>query len=516
MLDKAKAGEVIDFLEMLKLTDDFYGKPFKVQDWQRELLTNVYGTVNEYGFRQYNYAYLEIAKKNTKTTLVAGLAVMHLMCDSHEGQIYCCAADRTQAMLVYKAACSMIDQNPHLRKIMKITDSKKEIKNKNTNTVLKVLSAEAYTKHGLNPTVVIFDELHAQPNRNLWDVMTFGAGAARKQPLWWIITTAGDDPDKLSIGYEIHQYAQAIIDGEKVDPSWYAKIYCASPDDDPWDEATWIKANPSLGVSITIEAVRKEALTAQNSAAAEKLFRWLRLNQWVSLKHSGWLDITLWDKTVGKWGVDELIGKKCYAGLDLASTTDLTGLALLFPPQEGILDWRFLIEAWIPEMSMKERILRDRVPYDRWVTERILHVTAGSTCDYDFVRARIETLNQQYDIKYLCTDPWNSRMLTQQLVKVGMEILEVSQSIAGMSPGMKEVERLLKSGQMSHEKNQLGRWCFGNVVVAVDGNENIKPMKNKSSGRIDPIVALINAMSVAITQENMRESVYEQRGMRSL
>lgn len=513
--DKNKALEPIEFIQMLKLTDDFYGKPFKLLDWQYQILWDVYGTVNEHGYRQYNYAYLEIPKKNSKTTTIAALAVYHLTCDPDEGQIYCCAADRGQATLVYKAALSMIQQEPELEKLFKITDSRKEIKNKITGTVMKVLSAEAYSKHGINPTVVIFDELHAQPNRDLWDVMTFGAGAARKEPLWWVITTAGDDPDRHSIGWEIHEYAKKLIDCEIEDPSWYAKIYCAEEDDDIWDEDTWHKANPSLGVTISIEAVRKEALTARNSESAEKLFRWLRLNQWVSLKQVGWLPLTLWDNTVGEWDISELVGKRCYMGLDLASTTDLTALALLFPPQKGLKEWMVIFEAWIPSESMKERVLRDHAPYSKWVNTRFLHVTQGNATDYDFIRARIETLKAQYRTEMLCTDPWNSRMLTQQLEKTGMTIVDVIQNIANMSPGMKEIERLLKTGNMTHEKNPVARWCFGNVNIAMDGNGNIKPMKNKSREKIDLIVALINAMSVAIRFEN-QASIYEERGVRSV
>lgn len=516
MHNKEKALHPIEFIQMLKLTDDFHGQPFRLLEWQYKILWDVYGTVNDSGYRQYNYAYLEIPKKNAKTTLIAALAVYHLTCDGPEGQIYCCAADKGQAMLVYKAALSMIEQDKTLTKIFKITDSKKEIKNTHTGTILKVLSAEAYTKHGINPTVVIFDELHAQPNRDLWDVMTFGAGAARKEPLWWVITTAGDDPDRHSIGWEIHEYGRKIMDGEIEDPSWYAKIYSAAEDDDIYDENTWYKANPSLGVTISIESVRKEAIAARNSESSEKLFRWLRLNQWVSLKQIGWLELTLWDNTVGTWGQAELIGKKCYAGLDLSSTVDLTGLVLLFPPQEGLKDWRFICEGWIPEDKMKERILRDHVPYDRWVQEKVLHSTPGNVVDYDFIKARVETLAKQYSIKFLCTDPWNSRMLTQQIQKSGIDCIEVAQTIAGLSPGMKEIERLLKAKMMTHEKNALARWCFGNVCVAVDGNNNMKPMKNKSRDRIDIIVALINAMSIAITQEMPRVSVYESRGLRTL
>lgn len=511
---KDRALEVIQFIQMLKLTDDFYGQPFILPKWQNDIIWDVYGTVNDNGYRQYNYAYLEIPKKNGKTTLIAGLGVYHLTCDPPDGQIYCCAADRGQAELVYKAAVSMIEQEPELSTIFKILDSKKEIINTITKTKLKVLSAEAYTKHGINPTVVIFDELHAQPNRNLWDIMTFGAGAARKEPLWWVITTAGDDPDRHSIGWEIHEYARKLIEGEIEDPSWYAKIYCAKEDADIFDEKTWFEANPSLGLTIPIESVRKEALTARNSEGAEKLFRWLRLNQWVSTKQIGWLPLTLWDSTVGKWSKSELVGKKCYAGLDLSSTTDLTGLALVFPPQDGVEDWRIIFEGWIPDEKMKERIVRDRAPFDKWVNKGFMHATPGDAVDYDFVKARIIAASKQYDMKLLATDPWNSRMLTQELQKEDILVVEISQTMSGMSPAMKEIERLLRSGQMTHEDHPTARWCFGNIVIAVDGNENIKPMKNKSKDRIDLIVAAINGMAQATLQEKV--SIYEKRGMRSL
>lgn len=515
--DKQRALEPIEFIQMLKAVDDFYGQPFKLLDWQYQVLWDVYGTVKEDGYRQYRYVYLEIPKKNGKTSLIGGIALYHLVCDGPGGQIYCCAADRGQAELVYKAAIGMIEQEPELESILKVLDSRKEIKNKLTGTTLKVLSAEAYTKHGINPTVVIFDELHAQPNRDLWDVMTFGAGAARKEPIWWVITTAGDDPDRKSIGWEIHEKARKIISGEQEDPYWYAKIYSAPEDADIFDEATWYAANPSLGHTISIESVRQEALAARNSEAAERLFRWLRLNQWVSLKQVGWLPLTLWDQTVGKWDLSELIGKRCYPGLDLSSTTDLTAVCFLFPPQDGFEDWRAIFEAWIPEDNMKERVKKDQVPYDRWVNQKYLHATPGNVVDYDFVEARLLAANQQFNIVTLGTDPWNSRMLTQRLMREGMEVVEIPQTIAQMSPAMKAIERLMKSGKMTHEVNPVARWCLGNVVVAMDGNENIKPMKNKSKDRIDLAVAMINAMATAMLFENIdTESVYETRGIITL
>jgi phage terminase large subunit-like protein len=515
MHSKDRALDVIEFIQMLHHTGDFHGRPFLLLDWQYEVIWDVYGTVNSKGYRQYQYAYLEIPKKNGKTELTAGLAVYHLFNDGHSGQIYCCAAEKEQASLVYRAAKEMIEQDPALVEMVKIVDSKKEIHNKYTGTFIKVLSAEAYSKHGLNPTVVIFDELHAQPNRDLWDVMTFGAGAARKEPLWWVITTAGDDPDRHSIGWEVHEYARRVQDEEINDPIWYARIYCAQEDDDIFNEATWHKANPSLGHTIEIEKVRQEAIGARNDEAKEKLFRWLRLNQWVALKSISWLPLSLWDATEGEWSPAELLGKRCYLGLDLSSTIALTAGVLLFPPQEGVPDWRALFEAWIPEDHMKERVLRDHVPYDRWVKEKHLHATPGNAVDYDFVEARIKTLARQYRVRYLCTDPWNSRMLTQRLAKAEIESLEVPQTMGGLSPGMKELERLMRTGQFTHERHPVARWCFGNVCTVIDGNENMKPMKNKSRDRIDITVALINAMNIAIRQED-DQFIYNQRGMRSL
>jgi phage terminase large subunit-like protein len=516
MFNEARAQRVIGFIQLLHLTGDFYGKPFILQDWQKEALRDIYGTVKENGLRQYKYAYLEIPKKNGKTELAAGIGLYHLTCDAPGGQIYCCAADREQASLVYIAAKSMIEQEPELEKFLKVTDSKKEIHNRKTKTFLKVLSAEAYSKHGINPTVVIFDELHAQPNRGLWDTMTFGTGSARKEPLFWVITTAGDDPDHKSIGWEIHQYASGVASGEVDDPIWYAKIYNAPGDVDIFDEAAWYRANPSLGVSISIDALREEITAVKNNPAVEKLFRWLRLNQWVQLKRIGWLPITLWDDTEDKWAHDELDGKRCYVGIDLSTRTDLTAVVPLFPPQGDINEYRFILNTFCPENNIPARAKRDHVNYEKWVTDGYLTATPGDVVDYKAIAQHIEEIEKIYNVQYYCGDPWHLEVLKQMLNdNIQRKFIEIPQTMAGMSAGMAEYERLVRGKEITHERNPLGRWAFGNVIVATDGNENIKPMKNKSIERIDPIVALINAMTGAIKLEPQR-SVYDSRGMRSL
>ena len=519
-VDKKKAMEPIEFVSLLHLTGDFYGSPFVLQGWQYEVLENVYGTVKENGRRQYEYAYLEIPKKNGKTELTAAVALYHLFCDGPGGQIYCCAAEREQAALVYRAAKQMIEQDAALDKeqggVLNVIDSKKEIHNIDTGTYLKVLSAEAYSKHGINPTVVIFDELHAQRNRDLWDTMTFGAGAARKEPLWIVITTAGDDPDRKSIGWEIHEKALKVRDGELEDPAWYVKVYGAPDGADIYDEQVWHDCNPSLGVTVDIEKVRQEALTARNSESAERLFRWLRLNQWVSLKRIGWLPITLWDNTVGNWSEAELSNKRCYVGLDLSSKIDLTAAVPLFPPQDGLEDWRYFITAWIPEDNMRERSRQDHVPYEKWAKEKHLETTPGNVVDYRLIKNHIEKLETLYDVQYYCGDPWHLEILKQLMDdEIARKFIEIPQTMSGMSIGMGELERLFRAEQITHVNNPVDRWSFGNVIIATDGNENIKPMKNRSIERIDPTVALINAAAGAIKLEQ-KTSVYERRGMRSL
>ena len=516
MFNQALADQHIEFIELLKLTGDFYGKPFRLLDWQRDVISQVYGTVKENGLRQYRYAYLEIPKKNGKTELIASLAIDHCLNDAPSGQIYCCAADREQASLVFNAAVQKIQQDRCLSRIFKVVESQKKFFNTETKTFVKVLSAEAYSKHGLNPTVVIFDELHALPSRDLWDVMTFGTGAARDEQLVWVITTAGDDPDRKSIGWEQHEYARKVRDREIVDPTWFVRIYGAPEDADIFDEAVWYAANPSLGVTINIDNVRAEALAAKNSESAERLFRWLRLNQWVALKRVGWLPVTLWDKTTGDWRRESMRGRRCYVGLDLSSTTDLTAIAALFPPRDGEVLWRFFMEAFIPEANMPEREKRDHVPFRAWVDQGYVQATPGDSIDYGYIAARLENLMREYEVLYICADPWRVEALEAHMSGTASDkVIRIPQTIEGMSPAMKEIERMMRGGEIEHEVNPCGRWTFGNVVVAMDGNENLKPNKARSIERIDPVVALINAMAAAIRMEN-KQSVYERRGLREL
>ena len=520
MYNKSYADFAVNFISCLKHVDgEWYGVPFTLLDWQEEAVRELYGTLRNKDTRTYQYLYLEIPKKNGKSELAAALGLYHLFADGEmNGEVYVCAADRKNAGIIFKVALGMLNQCQPLKKRAKIKESTKEIIDTVSGTVMQVMSSEAFSKHGYKPSCVIFDELHTQPNRELWDVMTFGAGSARKQPVWIVLTTAGKDPDRNSIGWEVHEQARKILayrkgdkEGNYDNPIWLPYIY-GMPDDpdeaekiDIYDEQVWYKYNPSLGKTISIDTLRQEALDAKQNAAKERLFRWLRLNQWISVHSVGWLPLTLYDKTNHKSAREELRqllhGLRCYGGLDLSSTTDLTAYTLLFPPQEGLEHWVAIYDCWIPSEAMLEREERDHVPYTEWVQEGHVHATDGDVIDYDVVEAHIRQSTIDYEVQMIGTDQWNSRMLTQHLTKDDISIIEISQTMSGMSPAMKETERLLRKKLMQHEKNPCARWNFGNVRCAVDGNENIKPMKNKSTGRIDITVSWINAMATAMINE---------------
>lgn len=535
MFDSKRADYVCAFLELLAFgSGDWKGKPFKLQDWQRAPIREFYGNVDtdpETGrtFRVFQYLYQEVPKKNGKTEVAAGLGLYHLIGDGEKNpQVYICAADKDNATICYNAMCGMLDERPWLDKKVKRIPSKRKIELLDGSGFIQVLSAEAYSKHGYNASCVIFDELHAQPNRALWDVMTFGAGSARLQPVWIVLTTAGDDPDRHSIGWEIHEQCRRILaaraglgPAEDDNPIWLPIMY-GMPDDpeelekiDIYDEEVWRRCNPSIGITIPLRVIRQEAADAKKNEAKERLFRWLRLNQWIATKAVGWLPLTLYDRT--QWHVPELEerlkgnplraamrqllwGKKCYGGLDLASTTDLAALVLEFPPQPGLDFWVVLTHAWRPRDGVIEAEKRDHVPYGDWERAGYISLCDGDMNDFDQIKDAIREAARLFKLQILGVDPFLSREISGTLMKEGINVLEIRQNMTEMSPPMKDIERKLRGGEMKHDHNTASRWNFGNVRCAVDGNENIKPMKNKSIGRIDITVAWIICHAAAMSE----------------
>jgi phage terminase large subunit-like protein len=512
MFDVQKADHAVNFINCLKHTKGRWrGVPFELLPWQDTIIRDVFGTVKENGYRQYNTAYVEIPKKNGKSELAAGIA-LYMTCGDGEwgAEVYGCASDRQQASIVFDVAVDMVDQCPALKKRIKPVMSVKRLVYKPTNSFYQVLSAEAYTKHGLNVHAVIFDELHAQPNRDLFDVMTKGSGDARTQPLFFLITTAGTD--RNSVCFEQHQKAEDIILGRKIDPTFYPVIYGASEDADWSSEQIWHQANPSLGHTIDVEKVRNAWLSAKDNPAEENLFRQLRLNQWVK-QSTRWMPMDKWDLCNYPVDVESLKGRECYGGLDLSSSIDITAFVLVFPPRSEDENYVVLPFFWIPEENMRIRVRRDHVPYDVWAQQGFLETTEGNVIHYGFIEKYIDDLGKQFHIKEIAFDRWGAVQMVQNLEGLGFTVVPFGQGFRDMSPPSKRLMELVLEKRFSHGGHPVLRWMMDNIFIRQDPAGNIKPDKEKSSEKIDGAVATVMALDRAIRNDSSAGSVYDDRGI---
>lgn len=531
---------VLGFIRLLPHGQNKWaGKPFQILAWEEQAIREFYGVqvLNDAGewVRYRRFLYDEIPKKNGKSELAAALGLFHLLADGEKRPLVgIFAVDKVNADIIYQCAAFMVKHSalsqPEHKPIAWCRDSVREIRTR-FGGIMKVYSSDSDSKHGISFSAILIDELHAQPNRRLWDVLTAGSDAARSQQAVIVLTTAGDDPDRHSIGWEVHEKCRRILawrqgtperPQDEDDPQWCPIMYGISilTGDDPdkiaeldiYDEELWKKCNPSYGITLEPRKFRAEARAAKQSEAAERTFRWLRLNQWIATKAVGWLPQTLYDKT--QWGpskktereeqLKQLEGKRCYGGLDLSTTTDLTAFVLLFPPQEGLDTWVAVFYAWRPEDTVLEAEQRDHVSYRDWERAGFLTLCPGDMVDFTMVEGTILMAKEKYRLELLGVDPYLSRTLTPRLEAQGIPVLEIPQDMKNMSPAMKELERLIRKHEMLHIHNTCARWNFGNVRCAVDGNENIKPMKNRSIGRIDIIVAWIIAMAVALIAVNQK------------
>ena len=513
MFSEAKARRVTQFIECLKHTKgEFHGEPFKLLPWQEKVIRDVFGTVrdDDSSTRQYTTAYIEIPKKNGKSELGAAIA-LNMLCNDDEwrAEVYSCASDRQQAAIVFDVAVDMVKQSPALSKRVKIIPSTKRMVYQPTGSIYQVLSSEVATKHGLNVSACIFDELHTQPTRALYDVMTQGSGDARKQPLWFLLTTAGTD--RNSICWAVHQKALDIIEGRKDDPRFYPVLY-GLPDDADWtDERNWYKANPSLDKTISIDKVRDAFRKAQETPADENMFRQLRLNQWVK-QSVRWMPMDKWDECGGSIDLASLEGQACYAGLDLSSTSDLTTIVLVFPPLEPDGTYTILPYYWLPEETIPLRVRRDHVMYDVWNKRGYIYTTEGNVVHYGFIEQFIRSLGEQYNIREIAFDRWNATMMVQALQDDGFTMIPFGQGFKDMSPPTKELMRLVLEHKINHGGHPILRWNMDNAFVRTDPAGNIKLDKEKSTEKIDGAVAMVMGLDRAMKNMN-GSSVYDTRDM---
>ena len=511
--DKEAADFVVTFIEQLKHTKgEFYNKPFELIDWQEQIIRDIFGILKEDGTRQFRTVYIEVPKKCGKSELASAVCLYMLCADGEQrGEVYGCAADREQSSLVFDVACDMVRLCPALQKRCMIKPSRKTIAFGPTNSTYKALSADVAGKSGVNVSALIFDELWVQKDRKFFDMMTVGTSDARRQPLHFIITTAGQDTN--SICYEIHQKAVDILEGRKTDPTFYPVIYGADQDDDWTDPKVWYKANPSLGITIDESKVAEACESAKQNPAEENAFRQLRLNQWVK-QAVRWMPMDKWDKCAFPVNEKELEGRGCYGGLDLSSTTDLTSFCLCFPPRDEDDKYIFLPYFWVPEETLDLRVKRDHVNYDLWAKQGYIQTTEGNVVHYGFIEKFIEQLGERFNIRDIAFDRWGATQMVQDLEGMGFEVVAMGQGFASMSPPTKELMKLVLEEKIAHGGHPVLRWNMDNIYIRQDPAGNIKADKAKSTEKIDGAIACIMALDRAIRCGNTTsESVYDSRGL---
>ena len=511
--DKAKADRAVKFIENLCHTKGKWaGKRFWLLPWQEQLIRDIFGIVKPDGYRQFRTAFVEICKKVGKSELAAAVALYLLYADNEpSAEVYGAAADRQQASIVFDVARQMVEMSPALLKRSKLMTATKRIVNYGNSGYYQVLSAEVGGKHGFSVSGLVFDEIHTQPNRQLYDVLTKGSSDARQNPLHFIITTAGTD--RHSIAYELHTKAVDILEGRRVDPTFYPVVYVLKDDEDWEDEANWYKVNPSLGYTVDIERLRDAYREAKQNPADEVTFKWLRLNMWVS-STVAWIPDAIFMKGNEEIDLAALEGRDCYGGLDLSSTGDITALVLMFPPRDEDEKYILLPFFWVPEETIPQRVKAASVPYDIWERQGYLLSTEGNVIHYDFIEKFINDLAEKYHIVEIAVDRWNATQMIQNLEGDGFTMVPFGQGFASMSGPTKDFYRLLMEGKIVHGGHPVLRWRAGNVVFDTDPAGNIKVTKAKSKEKIDGIVAAIMALDRCIrNQTEPQGSVYDERGL---
>lgn len=515
---------------LVHVKGEWAGETFTLEPWQRDqVIRPLFGWKRPDGLRRYRVAYIEIPRKNGKSSLAAGIALYLLFADGEAGaEVYSAAADREQAGIVFNLAREMVEASAILAK--RAETFKRSIVVPENRGSYKVLSADAFTKHGLNASGIVVDELHAQPNRELVDVLMTSTGA-RAQPLTVLLTTAGFNLE--TICGEFHDYAIQVQDGTIEDPTFLPVIYAAEAEPltgeaDPggdapapvvdWtDEDQWARANPNLGVSVKLDYLRNEARRALHVPAYQNTFKRLHLNIWTE-QDTRWLPMDKWRACERPFDPGVFHGAACFGGLDLASTSDLASLVLVFPAEPGEPESYALIPFfWIPGDNVTDRARRDRVPYDAWIRDGLITATAGDVIDYDYIIRDIEALGELYDIREIAFDRWGAFQVSQRLEAVGFTLVGFGQGFASMANPTSELMRLTLAGTLWHNGHKVLDWMAANMVVSSDAAGNVKPNKAKSREKIDGIVASIMGLDRAIRHRGIDgKSVYDTRGIRTI
>lgn len=509
-----RADRICRFVRRLRLWEgDFAGKPFTLNGFQEAIIRRIYGPTNADGTRAVRIACIWIPRGNAKTTLAAALALAHFLGPEAEagGQVVMAAADRENAGIAFNSAHQFALQDAALVSRIRAVESRKSLAHPKTKSILKAISSEAYSKHGLNVSFFLADEIHAWPTsegRKLFKTVT-DSMVKRARPLTVVISTAGEGQGGLA--WDMWQYSRRVALGEVEDPT-FAPIVFAADSDDWRNETAWRAANPAIAAGFcSIDELRIKARRIEHFPSEIADFRRYHLNQWQEGTAQPWLDPALYDTAQAMSPLGELTGRKCWVGIDLSSVEDLTAVVAVFPDGEGenrcydVLPMFFL-----PEANIARKGEKDRADYVRWAQEGFLKLTPGNVVDHAAVVEYVATLGERYGVQEIAIDRWNSTAVNTGLQERGFAINQFGQGFASMAAPVKELKRAILSGRFRHGGNPLLRLCFNNVAAEKDAAENEKFTKEKARGRIDGAVA--SAMAVGrILSSEASVSPYESR-----
>lgn len=507
--DRKAAARAIKFVESLKHTKgEWAGRKFILEPWQQFVIWNIFGWKLADGTRRFRYVYIEIARKNGKTALSAGIGLYMLFADGESRpEVYSAATVKDQAKICFADAVE----------IVKATDLKNYITPYRNSIVyelkggqFKPLSSDYGTHDGLNPSCGIIDEFHAHKDSGMFDVIKSAFGA-RRQPLMFIITTAGFN--KAGACYAYRDNVIKVLRGVNQDDTLFGMIYTLDSSEE-WDNPKmWIKSNPNLGVSLSVDYLVGEIKDAKNRPEAVRNVMTKNVNLWVDAEKT-WILDEVWQKCNGALQFSELVGCDCWGGLDLSNVSDITAFVLIFNENNR---FQLLPFFWIPEEKMLEKIRKENINYDYWVRQGFVKVTPGNITDYDFVKADILKIAADYNLKSTAYDRWNSSQTIIDLSNEGLTFNPFGQGYGSMSAPTKQFEALVLSEQIEHFGNPVLRWMLSSTLVKTDPAGNIKPDKEKSTQKIDGIVASIMALGEWMTdQANDDSNPYNDRGLLTL
>jgi phage terminase large subunit-like protein len=493
------AKHAINFTQFCRHSKgEWAGQRIKLEPWQCFVHGSAFGWLRKDGLRRFRVVYEELGRKNGKSSVAATVALQCLVADGESGaDVYSAATKKEQARIVFDEARRMVMRSEDLQQIVSVYRASLAVNQ--TLSSFQPLSSDDRTLDGLNPHAIIIDELHKHKNRAVLDVLDTAMGA-RRQPLMWIITTAGDDNPE-SVYAQEHTYAANVVAGNFEDDEWF--VYIATLDaGDRWDDQTvWAKANPNLGISVKLGDLQRQCRAAKNNPAKQMEFKRLRLNMRTA-SASQLITGVVWDaNTLGPFDPEELRGRRCFAGLDLSSRVDLSAWVKLFPPVADGERWKVVARMWMPADTVEAKSDRDRVQYRRWINDGYIDPTPGNIIDHNEIQNAILEDARLYDIASIAFDPWNATQLAVTLQGYGLTMTEFVQGIRSYTAPTKEFLAWLLAHKLDHGGNPVLRWMALNLRVQTDKNENTMPTKKISTGRIDGATALIMAIGRSMADD---------------